>query len=651
VAYREESGVVVRSAPSSRAAGYLSAVAAEEAQRSIRSAHRTHPICPELDCVRHWLTPDAVSAIERRAIALGVGADRVLVSAGIVSEEEYSRALAFALQLPFALLDCPPPDPSPIPNEQLMDAAATGVLSFTADRMSFSIVAPRGLAARRLIALLASRPEMRSRVLITSGARLRSFANRHGAAAIERQAVDSLRQQAPSLSAAPRRWRPGNAMVTAGAGVALAAGLVPAVVIGLAQIALTAMFLGWTGLRILAAIKAPPALPPPLFRVRDELLPTYTVIVPLYREAAALAGLVDALQALDYPREKLDVKIVLEWDDLSTRLALAMMQPGPPFEIILVPPGRPRTKPKALNVALPFARGAFTVVYDAEDRPEPDQLRRVLNIFLAERADLACVQASLSIDNTADSWLARLFTVEYAGQFDVLLPGLVALGLPIPLGGSSNHFQTAVLRKIGAWDPFNVTEDADLGTRLARLGYRAATIASTTYEEAPAKLKPWLKQRTRWFKGWMQTYLVHMRDPRQLARDLGVAGFMTFHLVLAGTVLAALVQPVLIVFLLMLLVADVPLLAATDNLAGQVLVWAHGAALIGGYGASGVLGYIGLKRRRLLSTAWVLMLLPLYWLLLSLAALRAVIELAFDPYRWEKTEHGLARTSRRLGSG
>ncbi len=151
------------------------------------------------------------------------------------------------------------------------------------------------------------------------------------------------------------------------------------------------------------------------------------------------------------------------------------------------------------------SRGVYTVVYDAEDKPEPDQLRRALDAFHKGGNRLACVQASLTIDNTADNWLAGMFTANYAGQFDVFLRGLAALHLPFPLGGSSNHFRTAALRKPGGWDPYNVTEDADLGIRLYRLGYRATAIASTTYEEAPARFVPWIKQRNRWYKGWEKT--------------------------------------------------------------------------------------------------------------------------------------------------
>ena len=229
------------------------------------------------------------------------------------------------------------------------------------------------------------------------------------------------------------------------------------------------------------------------------------------------------------------------------------------------------------------------------------------------------MQARLTIDNTADSWLARLFTAEYAGLFDVLLPSLAAWRLPLPLGGSSNHFRIAVLRRIGAWDPYNVTEDADLGIRLARFGYRSTVISSTTYEEAPARFGPWLRQRTRW-----------------LIRELGLLNFIVFQLLVGGTVLAALVHA--------LFAVELAFDLARDHSAA--VLGLHAATLATGYLTSAALALIGLARRRLLGCAWVLLLMPLYWLLLSLAAWRALIQLIRDPYHWEKTEHGLARTSR-----
>ena len=345
----------------------------------------------------------------------------------------------------------------------------------------------------------------------------------------------------------------------------------------------------------------------------------------------------------DYPIEKLDVKFVLEADDRATKRALDRLDLGPPFEIIVAPSVGPRTKPKALNVALPLARGPYTAVYDAEDTPEPDQLRRAVAAFRAADERLACLQASLSIDNTADNWLVRMFTANYAGQFDVLLPGLAALHLPFPLGGSSNHFRTAVLRQSGGWDPYNVTEDADLGVRLHRLGYRAAVLPSTTYEEAPVRLIPWLKQRTRWYKGWMQTWLVHMRQPLRLVRELSPAGVVAFQLFLACNVFAALIHPLFMAALCYYLVAQPPL-EAISAMGHEATVFF--VTLLAGYASTVALDLVGLQRRRLLAHGWVLLLTPLYWFLLSLAAWRALFQLLFAPQLWEKTDHGLAKSSR-----
>jgi cellulose synthase/poly-beta-1,6-N-acetylglucosamine synthase-like glycosyltransferase len=347
----------------------------------------------------------------------------------------------------------------------------------------------------------------------------------------------------------------------------------------------------------------------------------------------------------DYPPEKLDVIIAVEADDHATRAALAARRCPIPISVIPVPVAGPRTKPKALNVALPFARGTFTVIYDAEDRPEVDQLRSALRAFRAGGKRLACVQARLCIDNTADSMLARLYTAEYAGQFDVFLPGIAALRLPLPLGGSSNHFRTASLCDVGGWDAYNVTEDADLGLRLARFGYRTGVISSSTYEEAPARLGPWLRQRTRWFKGWIQTWLVHMREPRRLLRDLGLPGFLSFQLIVGGNVLAALVHPLFMGGLIYSILSGDPMWRG-NGLAVTLLAALYGTTIVIGYLTSAFLGWLGLARRGLLATSWVLLLTPLHWLLLSLAAWRGFYQLIVSPYVWEKTEHGLAKNSR-----
>lgn len=266
-------------------------------------------------------------------------------------------------------------------------------------------------------------------------------------------------------------------------------------------------------------------------------------------------------------------------------------------------------------------------------------------MFQTESDAVACVQASLTIDNTDDSWLCALFTAEYAAQFDLFLPGLSKLRLPIPLGGSSNHFRTSVLREVGAWDPYNVTEDADLGMRLARFGYRSAVVQSTTFEEAPARVGSWLKQRTRWFKGWMQTWAVHMRTPLQLWRELGTGGFLAFQLVVGGNVLAALVHT----FFLGALIywALYGQFLRFDAETGVVPAAFYWCAFLAGYLVSIALGFFGLARRGLTRSAWVLALVALHWVLLSLAAWRALLQLAYNPHGWEKTAHGLGRSSRR----
>jgi cellulose synthase/poly-beta-1,6-N-acetylglucosamine synthase-like glycosyltransferase len=406
---------------------------------------------------------------------------------------------------------------------------------------------------------------------------------------------------------------------------------------------LAALFLAWLVLRLTGAFFCPPKCEHAP-RLPDDRLPVYTVIAALYREAASVDGLLSAIERLDYAREKLQVILAVEADDRNTCAAIAARRHRIPLTVIPVPPSSPRTKPKALNIALPFARGTFTVVYDAEDRPQPDQLRRALQAFRAG-GNLACVQARLCIDNTADSWLAGLYTAEYAGQFDVFLPGLSTLRLPLPLGGSSNHFVTATLRRIGGCDPYNVTEDADLGMRLARFGYRTAMIDSTTYEEAPARIGAWLRQRTRWFKGWMQTWLVHMRQPHRLLRDLGLPGFLSFQLIVGGSVLAALVHPLFMAGMIYSIVSAAPMWRG-DNASVTILGVLCGTTDVFGYLSSAFLGWLGLLRRGLLATAWALIFTPVHWLLLSLAAWRAVWQFAVAPYVWEKTEHGLARHSR-----
>jgi cellulose synthase/poly-beta-1,6-N-acetylglucosamine synthase-like glycosyltransferase len=368
-------------------------------------------------------------------------------------------------------------------------------------------------------------------------------------------------------------------------------------------------------------------------------LPQYSVLIPLRDEANMVPLLDRAMTALDYPPEKLDVLFVVEAKSRETVEAVQGLLGDPRYSLVEVPAAIPETKPKALDYALPLVRGAHVVVYDAEDIPAPDQLRRAASRFAAE-PEIDCLQAELAIDNARETWLTALFAGEYAGLFKLLLPLFARLRLPVPLGGTSNHFRTAALREVGGWDAFNVTEDADLGIRLARLRYRTGTLASRTGEEAPIGLDAWMGQRTRWIKGWMQCFIVHNRSPRQLLADMGWRNFLAFEIYVSGLILSALLHTVFLVTL--------GLRIATGGGVYLTDPWdvAYLCVLILGYGGSAAVIAAGLLRAgqaRLLPTQ---LLLPIYWLLHSAATVRAAHELLTRPYFWAKTAHGRTRVRR-----
>lgn len=281
----------------------------------------------------------------------------------------------------------------------------------------------------------------------------------------------------------------------------------------------------------------------------DRDLPVYTILVPLFKEAHMVPQIVQALRALDYPEVKLDIKLLLEEGDLPTIAAALDMKLPAFFDVLIVPSCQPQTKPKALNYGLQFAKGEYVVIYDAEDLPEPSQLKQALVLFAQNNEHLACVQAKLNFYNGRQNWLTKQFCVEYCSLFDGVLPSLKAFGFPLPLGGTSNHFRADVLVGVGGWDPYNVTEDADLGMRLYRRGFYARVLSSTTYEEACSGLKNWFMQRTRWLKGWMQTYMVHMRTPFKLLRELGLWKFIGFQAIIGGPIFSCLAHPVFLAIL------------------------------------------------------------------------------------------------------
>ncbi len=375
----------------------------------------------------------------------------------------------------------------------------------------------------------------------------------------------------------------------------------------------------------------------PTCRGGEEVLPVYTILVPLYHEAGMVRRIAAAIAAIDYPLHKTDLKYVVEEDDHATRAALEAVAAD---EIIVVPAGGPRTKPKACNYALQFARGKYLVIYDAEDRPEPDQLHKAVAAFSAS-PDVSCFQARLSIGNGRRAWISRMFALDYSVWFRTLLPGLARLRAPIPLGGTSNHFRTADLVSAGAWDPFNVTEDADLGFRLARLGHRVAMLDSTTFDDAPVRWDAWLRQRSRWMKGYMQTVLVHTRDPLKLVRGIGLRDSLLIQAFLGGAVWSALVNPLLwVVFVAGLIVGARP----SGSL--DAVAWVSGMTLMAVNVVLALLSFAGVRGKGRLSDLIAAASYPLYWLFISVAAYRALWQLLRDPFRWEKTPHGVEECAR-----
>lgn len=379
----------------------------------------------------------------------------------------------------------------------------------------------------------------------------------------------------------------------------------------------------------------------------DEDLPVYTVLVPAYHEANVVAEVIEHIGALDYPTSKLDVLVLLEEDDPQTLAAAKAAAPPEYVRILVVPRGSPQTKPRACNYGLAFARGRYTVIFDAEDRPDPDQLRVAVAAFRRdddERAHgltpdrpLVCVQAALNYFNADYNVLTRLFAVEYAHWFDAMLPGMDGMRVPIPLGGTSNHFDTLALQQVGAWDPYNVTEDADLGLRVDAAGFRVGTIDSVTWEEATSRLGPWIRQRTRWIKGYMMTAAVNLRHPYAWLRAAGPRGTLTMLGLVLGTPLAFLAYPValaLTAWTLLTGTGPTGSLPSWLELAGMLnmLVATSFMVLVSGMAA---------WRRYSWRIAAFALLSPLYWCGHAIAAWRAAWQVMGDPHRWEKTPHGL----------
>jgi cellulose synthase/poly-beta-1,6-N-acetylglucosamine synthase-like glycosyltransferase len=372
--------------------------------------------------------------------------------------------------------------------------------------------------------------------------------------------------------------------------------------------------------------------------IAERDLPVYTILVPLYKETEVLPRLIKGLGGLDYPDSKLDVKLLLEEDDVETVAAAYAMDLPAFVDIVVTPDSHPKTKPKSCNYGLLYARGEYTVIFDAEDVPEKNQLRKAVAAFRKAPPKVVCLQGMLNYYNREQNLLTKWFTGEYSGWFDMLVPGLDCLKLPIPLGGTSNHFVTDVLVELGAWDPFNVTEDADLGIRLFNAGYSTASINSTTYEEANSETFNWIRQRSRWVKGYIQTWLVHMRHPLRLIEGVGLRNFLGFQLVIAGTFFVFLLNPLYWAMMLLWVLTGAHVVR---DLLPVPMYYISAASFIVGNFVFIYINALAAMRRRYWNLLTAALLSPLYWGLMSIAAWRGLLQLIWAPSYWEKTEHGL----------
>jgi cellulose synthase/poly-beta-1,6-N-acetylglucosamine synthase-like glycosyltransferase len=441
-----------------------------------------------------------------------------------------------------------------------------------------------------------------------------------------------------------RRWR------LYGLGGAILAGAAAAPLLFLKAVMVwvlvaNAMTMGLRMVALLARFRGGRAAPTSgAERLADhKKLPRVSILVPLLREEKVARSLLDALAAMDYPAALLDIKLVLEEDDMVTRAAIDAAELPPSIDIVTVPADMLRTKPRAMNYALPFCQGEIVGVYDAEDRPDPGQIRAVVAALRDAPPEVACVQGFLDFYNTRMNWLSRCFTIEYAVWFRVVLLGVQRLGIPIPLGGTTVFFRRRVLEEIGGWDAHNVTEDADLGMRLARFGYRCDMIPSTTQEEANCRMGPWIRQRSRWLKGYAITWATHMRDPVQLWRDLGWRGFFGFQVLFLGAITSYLAMPLFWV----IWTAAIGFGLAFWETFPQWLMWSFFTSMLLGQVvmlATAVVATVDSRKKGLLP--WVLTL-PVYWPLGALAAYRAVAELFYAPFHWHKTEHGYGAAEER----
>ncbi|CAN1501870.1 COG1215 Glycosyltransferases, probably involved in cell wall biogenesis [Rhabdaerophilaceae bacterium] len=554
-----------------------------------------------------------------------------------------------------AMLDCTmmTEPPQPIPGSDL--SRCIELRSYRAQRPGQPwlslVLSPNGRMIRALIEGTISSPA--GRIILTRQQVLRDRLVASHGPNLARQAANTLPAE---LSARPDRVTGGTAgrlvvMIVPVLCVVLLSQLVidPYFLFRLIPLLLGPVFILAASAAVLASLfgmirtHRPPDL-------ADAALPSYTILVPLYREERVLGALLKRLAVLDYPRDRLEVLLLVEQSDTQTRQALAPLMRSFPrsINVLVVPLGEPRTKPRALNAAMPFVRSDYMVVYDAEDAPDRDQLRLAAAAFAAAPLEVACLQARLAIANPWDGVLPMRFALDYAALFDLVKAGTARLGWPVPLGGTSNHLRTADLRLVGAWDAWNVTEDADLGIRLARFGKRVQDLPSTTWEEAPARAGTWLNQRTRWMKGWMQTLLVHARDPFQLIRQVGFMAAASLGSIGLSMIICSLMLPLVVAATLVRIVVGPGLFEGSlvQTIADSMMVISISLAIFMEF----VPPAVALIRRRSFRLLPAIILAPITYLMISIASWRALYDLVQRPYHWHKTPHGLMRRAGGMGA-
>lgn len=377
-----------------------------------------------------------------------------------------------------------------------------------------------------------------------------------------------------------------------------------------------------------------------LHRLEEKKLPLITVLCPLYKEESILPQFVKAMSSFDYPKDKLQVSLLLEEDDKGT-IDVANKIASPFIQTLLVPNSLPRTKPKALNWGLGHAKGEYIVIYDAEDIPEKDQLKKAVIAFNRVGTDVFCLQAKLNFYNPKQNLLTRLFTAEYSLWFDLILTGLHSIAAPIPLGGTSNFFRTKDIIGMEGWDAFNVCEDCDLGLRLYKRGHRTVLFNSTTFEEANSNLDSWIKQRSHWIKGYIQGFFVHIRSPRGFMRSIREPHLFTFLLVVGGKTLSVFINPFLWIMTISYFLFRPIIGHFVESLFPTSVFYMGLITLILGNFIYMYNYMIGCERRGYLHLIKYAYLTPFYWLMMSFAAWKALYQLFVKPFYWEKTQHGL----------